>query len=382
MGPATDAVTTARGLSIDQNGDLYVVDDERVRRINHATGIVTSVVGNGQGCSAGATGVCGDGGLATNAWVSGVSALAFDSAGDLYLSDLTRVRKVTLQTGIISAYAGTGNFCLTDTCGDGAAAVSVGISQVGDLAFDSLDNLFVVGSSASAIAVRVRRVDRATHLLSTIAGTATACAASNVACGDGGQASVAQFAGLSALAMGPNGDIALADDHSGINASSRVRVIDSLGVINTAAGSGSTLLYPTNAAPTTAILGASAAAIDASGNLFVTSPFEDVLFRVDPAKPELVPFAGITQVGLTSAPFGSPATSVSVQVFDVAVDSLGNVFITDATGIRRIDHGTGIIDTIAGGTTNCTDATTSCGDGNNALLADVRESRCAGHRRQ
>ncbi len=90
-GQATTARFTApEGVAVDSFGNLYIADtgNSRVRRLT-PTGVITTVAGNGR------TGFGGDGGLAINAIVSRPRRLAFDNAGNLYISDeSTRIRKV------------------------------------------------------------------------------------------------------------------------------------------------------------------------------------------------------------------------------------------------------------------------------------------------
>ena len=63
-GPATAAeLYGARGVAVDSAGDLFIADigNNRIREVNHATGLITTVAGNGT------TGYSGDNGPATAA---------------------------------------------------------------------------------------------------------------------------------------------------------------------------------------------------------------------------------------------------------------------------------------------------------------------------
>ncbi len=103
------------GTAVDSSGDLYVVSYNEVREISASTGLITRVAGTGT------AGYSGDGGLATSAKLSGPTGLAFDSSNNLYIANKgnERIRKVNASTGIISTIAGNGT---TGYSGDGGLA--------------------------------------------------------------------------------------------------------------------------------------------------------------------------------------------------------------------------------------------------------------------
>jgi sugar lactone lactonase YvrE len=157
-GPATSAqLNVPVGLSYDSAGNLYIADymNNRVVRVEAASGILTLVAGNGAAASA------GDGGPASMASVHGPAGLALDAAGNLYISEISgyRVRRVDAQTGIITTFAGTGNMV---SSGDSGPATAAGVQSPISLAFDALGNLFI-GESGN----NVRRVDAATGIITT-----------------------------------------------------------------------------------------------------------------------------------------------------------------------------------------------------------------------
>ena len=99
-------VNSPVALALDAAGDLYISDyaNHRIRRIDAVTGIITTVAGTGT------NGYNGDGILATTASLNDPSGLALDSAGNLYIGDAgnQRVRRIDATTGLISTVAGGG----------------------------------------------------------------------------------------------------------------------------------------------------------------------------------------------------------------------------------------------------------------------------------
>jgi sugar lactone lactonase YvrE len=157
-GPATSARFHApEGVALAPNGDLYVADtgNHVVRRVARATGIVTTVVGTG------APGGAGDGGPATAAQLRGPRSLAFGPAGDLYIADTGnhRVRRVEMQSGIITTVAGTG---APGFSGDGGASSQARLHAPAGLAVSPSGTYFL----ADQVNGRVRRV---TGVLSVVA---------------------------------------------------------------------------------------------------------------------------------------------------------------------------------------------------------------------
>src|SRR5439155_55448 len=109
--------------------------NHRVRRVDRATGIITTVAGTGFG------GFDGDGGLAVSASLNSPQGLAVDAAGSLYIADTNnhRVRKVD-PNGRIHTFAGTG---VMDYSGDNDAATTASLSFPVGLAFDQQGNLYI-----------------------------------------------------------------------------------------------------------------------------------------------------------------------------------------------------------------------------------------------
>ena len=134
-GPATLALLRiVRDVAADLAGNLYIADSAngRVRRVD-PNGIITTVAGNGSGTAS------GDGGPATSAGVPGPFALAVDGAGNLFIGSAGRVRKVDAN-GTIGTIAGGGFIGPTV---DGIPATNAAFTNVQGLAFDAAGNLYL-----------------------------------------------------------------------------------------------------------------------------------------------------------------------------------------------------------------------------------------------
>jgi sugar lactone lactonase YvrE len=93
-------------LAFDSRGHLYIADhsNQRIRRVDALTGIITTIAGNGE------RGFSGDGGPAIEAAFNAPSGLAFDAQDNLYIADAQnhRIRRIDATTGILTTVAGSG----------------------------------------------------------------------------------------------------------------------------------------------------------------------------------------------------------------------------------------------------------------------------------
>jgi DNA-binding beta-propeller fold protein YncE len=150
-GPAVKArLNQPEGFAIDRAGNLYVSDsaNNRVRRIDARTGVITTVAGNGR------HGYTGDGGPATKARLSDPYGLAFDAQGNLYVAEPDEgvVRRINTR-GVITTFAGTGRLGFS---GDGGPAVKAKLNQPDGLAFDSAGNLYIADNGNG----RIREINK------------------------------------------------------------------------------------------------------------------------------------------------------------------------------------------------------------------------------
>jgi hypothetical protein len=118
---------------------IYIGDSHnyRVRKVNAATGIITTIAGNGLLANT------GDGGPATAASLESPLTLTMDNAGNLYISSDGKIRMIDSATGIISTFAGNGSSIGigVDSIGDGGPATAAMIAPYG-MCFDTCGNLY------------------------------------------------------------------------------------------------------------------------------------------------------------------------------------------------------------------------------------------------
>ncbi|HXT60738.1 MAG TPA: Ig-like domain repeat protein, partial [Pirellulales bacterium] len=132
-GPATSAeLNDPEGVAVDSSGHLFIAEggNERIREVDLATGAIKTVAGNGSFVFS------GDGGPATAAGIGiGPAGVAVDSSGDLFIADTNhRIREVDHATGIITTVAGSGTGSFS---GDGGPATAAGLGQPFGIAADS-----------------------------------------------------------------------------------------------------------------------------------------------------------------------------------------------------------------------------------------------------
>ncbi|HKC26186.1 MAG TPA: hypothetical protein VKF32_15690, partial [Thermoanaerobaculia bacterium] len=263
------------------------------------------------------------------------AGVVVDAAGNVYVSDTAnnRVRRVDASTGLIDTFAGGGN--PSDNVGDGGPATAANVAQPWGLALDGKGNLFIAENNGS----RVRKVNLASRLISTVAGNGTAGSS-----GDGGSATSAQLAGPLSVAADPAGNLFIADA-----ANDRIRRVDAQsGAIETFAGNGTHDFADDVPATQTGLFFPDVVALDAAGaNLYILDTFHGRVRRVAVASRVITTVAG----GGSGGDGGQAKdASIGYYPFGLAVEAAGNVYVADGR-VRKITAATGVIDTIAGGGT-------------------------------
>ncbi len=279
-GPASRAkLTWPAAIAVAPNGDVYFVDGNRIRKVSAASGIISTVAGNGHPAPSGypPSGPAGNGGPAIRASLdfsspgtgtSGLSnILAIGPGGDLYIADTgyNEVQKVSPTTGIITRVTGSGHRCAPL---DGICFATVPCEPVG-VAVDRSSDVFVATACDA-----VREVSGKTGAISTI----FSARQSPALAGRGGELDPI------GLAVLDNQTLQVAASYGG-----RLREINvRSGRVTLVAGTGAeTLPEPHQTAgdggpATKATFGSVAAvALDRQGDTYVADFFNDAIRRID-----------------------------------------------------------------------------------------------------
>jgi len=141
-GPAISAEICCSGLAIDSNGNIYIADswNHRIHKVD-SSGIITTVTGNGVGGFGGTGGYSGDGGPAIEAQLNTPNGVAFDSSGNMYIADSNNncIRKID-SSGKISTVAGNGS---PGFAGDSGSAIAAQLFFPLKVAFDTSGNMYI-----------------------------------------------------------------------------------------------------------------------------------------------------------------------------------------------------------------------------------------------
>jgi sugar lactone lactonase YvrE len=346
-------------VAVDSAGNIYIADstDNRIRKVDAASQIITTIAGNGHAC-ANPTTPCGDDGPATSAQLNFPEGVALDAAGNLYIADTKdhRIRMIAAGTSTIKAYAGKGGACLDSTqkCGDGGDAKSALLRLPQAIAVDASSSVYIADTGDH----RIRLVTASTDVISTVAGSGTQGFS-----GDGGSATTAALDLPAYVSLDSSGNIYVSD-----TGNQRVRQVDSSGNIQTIAGGGlgddAVATHATLAAPYTVFE-------DASGNVYFADQANNRIRMLSKTG------AVSTVAGTGSAGFSGdngPATSATLNgPSSVVLDQAGDMFIADTNNlrIRKVDALTKKIITFAGNGSSCNPTNSGCGDTGPATSANL-----------
>lgn len=254
---------TPTGLALDGSGNLYFADggNSRIRKINLSSGIITTVYGTGILNST------GDGGPASSADIWVPNDIKFDAAGNLFLAEPYKIRKITVSSGIITTVAGNGTAGYT---GDGGPAVSAQINIPLGIALDAVGNIYFADSYNHMI----RKVTVSSGIISSIVGNGAPGYA-----GDGGLATSAQMTSPRGVFVDAGNNIFIKDAGN-----FRIRKVTfSTGIINTIVGNGTAGFSGDGGLATSAQISnisGTGITLDAAGNLYFCDSNNDRIRKV------------------------------------------------------------------------------------------------------
>lgn len=306
----------------------------------------TSITVAGSGLADGPLTFSGDGGAATAAQLASPTGLALDARGNLYFADriVDRIRKVDVATGLISTVAGSGS---RGYSGDGASATAAALKLPNGVAGDSQGNLYIADTENDV----VRKVDLLTGTIQTVAGGGNPSDTIQSFAGDGGPATEARLRKPTNVKVASNGDLYIADSGHG-----RVRKVTvGTAVISTVAGGSLTGSYAEGQLATTAHLDVRDIVLDRNRNLYIALGSQNRIRRVDASTGILTTVMGTGRsggVGPWFAGDGGPAINAEAHtVSSLAIDAQNNIYFVDLQNrrVRKVDSSTGVISTVAGG---------------------------------
>lgn len=312
-GSVDDSGTNARfnvpsAVAVDSAGNLYVADTaNNIIRSITSDGVVNTLAGlAGSGGS-----IDGDG---SDARFLGPFGIATDSDGNVYVADMANdtIRKIT-PNGVVSTLAGVPKYSgSNDGTGDNAR-----FRNPWAVAVDAAGNVYVADSSNDTI----RKIGPG-GMVTTLAGLAGKAGSAD------GNGAKARFWNPHGVAVDAAGNVFVSD-----TSNDTVRKITPGGLVTTLAGFPGAPGNSDGAGARARFSSPQELSVDGAGNVFVADADNSVIRKITPA--------GVvsTVAGRASVPAGAGVGVRFSHPAGVAVDSAGNLYVAD-TGNHTIRKGT------------------------------------------
>ncbi len=314
-GPATEATMAGPiAIAVDGAGNLYFCDsgNVRIRKVTAATGVMSTIAGNG------VTGFSGDGSAATEARLDTPQGIAVDMDGNVYIADArnNRIRKVNASDGKISTIAGVGT---VGSSGNDGPATAAQLNQPLDVATDKDGNVIICDSVNN----QIRKVTIADGKITLVAGTGSIGFS-----GDGGPATAARLNMPVGAVLDSAGNLYFSD-----RSNQRIRlIVAGTNVITTIAGNGESPASTLgNVGDGLSALGAAlnfptGLAIDPAGNVYIGDRDNRRVRKLirattnDSIAPQVAITSPTTAVTFT-------ATSGAINLSGASADNAGVAFV-------------------------------------------------------
>ncbi len=345
--PATQAeLNFPAGVTLDGAGNMYIADSghNRIRKVTAATGLISTIAGNGNPA------YTGDNGPAASATLASPSGVALDGAGNLYIADNgnNAVRVIWAATGLITTIAGNGTQGGT---GDGGPGTLATLNQPWSVALDPQGDIFIADTSNHRIRM-ICAVAPGTVVNGTVcpaAGDITTVAGNGFTLGDGngafsgdnGPAAQAELNYPYAVGFDGKGNMYIADQFN-----ERVRMVSPSGTITTFAGDGNVGYTGDGGPANKAELSApSGVAVDAAGNVYIADSQNNAIRKVSSANGSISTLA-INKVGEYILPGQLPAQVSISRPFSPYIDGWGNVYFADYANdfVQEIQSNESVLD--------------------------------------
>jgi uncharacterized protein (TIGR03437 family) len=262
---------------------------------------------------------------ALNAPLGTVTGVAIDATGEVFVADSQNNLVMQFSpAGGLTVVAGNG---IQGFSGDGGSATNASLNGPTGIAVDSAGNLYIADTSNN----RIRKVSGG--IITTVAGGGTGL-------GDGGPATHASLLQPEGVAVDAAGTLYIAD-----LLDERIRKVSS-GTITTVAGNG-VQGFGGDGGPATAasLYYPQCVVVDPAGNLYISDVGNHRIRKVSGGT--ITTFAGNGMLGSTGD--GGPATSAEISFPDgLALDSAGNLYLSDTNFNRIREVSAGKITTVAG----------------------------------
>lgn len=320
--PATAAVLRIpRGIAVDRQGNLFIADSYHflVRKVDAKSGIMSTYAGGGDFPPL--AGI-----PATEAYIGLPEDVAIDPQGNLYISEfLGEVYRVDAATGILTRYAGGGS---RGSSNEGVPAIDAYLGFIAGIGLDRDANLYV----ALDFGDKVYRVDARTHLIATFAGTGKAGNS-----GDGGPAAAAQLDSPSDAEGDAAGNVYISDMFN-----YAIRRVGLDGNISTFAGNGQrTPPFGDGGPATQAFFLPGHIAVDGQRNDLYLADVSLSRVRKIEAQSRIISTIAGSSIGSDDTGFSGdngPAKEAKMSFFvqdsGVAIDGGGNMFVADTSNNR------------------------------------------------